>query len=270
MNPQQENELKQRASHSGREQHLPAGSATRMTDAELLENARGLEARQTPEILAWAARRFAPGITFGTGFGVEGCVLIDLIATLRLPIDLFTLDTGLLFPETYELWRQLEQRYGVAIRRVAPDLTVKAQALRHGERLWEIDPDRCCELRKVAPLRTALVGYQAWISAVRRDQTPERANAQVLEREPRFDLIKVNPLVGWTSEEVWSYVRAKDVPYNRLHDRGYASIGCAPCTTPVRPGEDARAGRWRGRRKTECGLHARTHLAAGSAELSKG
>jgi phosphoadenosine phosphosulfate reductase len=263
MNPQQENELKEATDREQELAQLVAGSAPRISDAELEANARRLEGRQAPEVLAWAARQFSPRITFGTGFGVEGCVLIDLIASLRLPIDLFTLDTGLLFPETYQLWRQLEQRYGVTIRRVSPELTVEAQAVKHRARLWEVDPDHCCELRKIAPLRAALEGYQAWVSAIRRDQTAERAKAQVLERDRRFDLVKVNPLVNWTSEDVWSYARARNVPYNRLHDRGYASIGCAPCTTPLRPGEDARAGRWRGRRKTECGIHLQTSQLKG-------
>ncbi len=243
-----------------------------MKNVDFIELAAALESRSPEEILIWAAERFAPRITFATGFGAEGCVLIDLIARRRLPIDLFTLDTGLLFPETYELWRLLEQRYGVVIRAVRPELSVEAQALRYGPGLWERDPSRCCEMRKVLPLRAALAGFDAWISAIRRDQTPDRAEAQVLERDRRFGLIKVNPLVSWTSKDVWSYLRANSVPYSRLHDRGYASIGCAPCTTPVRPGEDPRAGRWRGLAKSECGLHVRQSLSIPltEAEAPKG
>ncbi len=223
--------------------------------AEIAAAAAALEGRPPGEILAWAADRFAPRVTLATSFGPEGCVLVDLIARRRLPIDVFTLDTGLLFPETRALWRRLEERYGLTIRGVRPAQTVEEQAARHGDRLWEREPDRCCGLRKVAPLREALAGFDAWVSAIRRDQTPERARTRAVEADLRFGLVKVNPLAGWTAEQVWAYVRAHDVPTNPLHQRGYPSIGCVPCTTPVAPGEDARAGRWRGRAKKECGLH---------------
>jgi phosphoadenosine phosphosulfate reductase len=216
-----------------------------------------LEGRSAAEVLSWAAERFAPRITFATGFGAEGCVIIDLIARQRLPIDLFTLDTGLLFPETYALWRRLEARYDLLIRAVRPEETVEEQAISQGDRLWERDADRCCALRKVEPLRSALAGFDAWIAAIRHDQTADRAKAAVVERDARYGLVKVNPLVAWTSADVAAYVREHDVPVNPLHDQGYPSIGCLPCTSRVLPGEDPRAGRWRGRTKTECGLHAR-------------
>jgi phosphoadenylyl-sulfate reductase (thioredoxin) len=219
------------------------------------EDAPEQEGRAPEEILAWAAARF-PRLTFATGFGPEGCVLLDIIGRHALPIDLFTLDTGLLFQETHDLWRRLEERYGFTIRAVRPGLTAGQRSLLPPN-LWESDPDRCCELRKVAPLRDALSGFDAWITAVRRDQTADRADAQVLERDRRFGLFKVNPLVTWTSAQVWEYLRAHDVPVSPLHAKGYPSIGCLPCTTAVAPGEDPRAGRWRGREKKECGLHAR-------------
>lgn len=217
--------------------------------------ARELEGQPPAEILRWASRHFGTKLTFATGFGAEGCAIIDLIAREGLPIDLFTLDTGLLFPETYELWRRLEARYGVTIRAVRPTHTVEQQAGEHGARLWERDPDRCCELRKVVPLRNALAGADAWITAIRRDQTTERAGARVVEHDRKFGLIKVNPLIAWTHDDVWAHLYAHDVPYNPLHERGYPSIGCHPCTAVVLPGENARAGRWRGRSKKECGLH---------------
>jgi phosphoadenylyl-sulfate reductase (thioredoxin) len=227
-------------------------------DAELLRLSRYLEDQSAEAILRWAAERFGSRVAFGTGFGVEGCVLLDLIGRHQLPIDVFTLDTGLLFPETYDLWHRLEERYGFTIRGVRPELTVEEQAAAHGPKLWERNPDRCCELRKVLPLRAALRGSQAWISAIRRDQTPDRAQATVVERDRKFGLIKVNPLLRWTSVEIWQYVKQNEVPYNPLYLRDYASIGCMPCTTPVLPGEELRAGRWRGRAKTECGLHSRS------------
>lgn len=217
-----------------------------------------LEGQSAVDILRWASRTFGPRLTFATGFGAEGCAIIDLIGRHDLPIDLFTLDTGVLFPETYALWRRLETTYGVTIRAVRPALTLDEQALAHGPMLWERDPDRCCDLRKVRPLRAALAGFGAWITAIRRDQTPERASAQIVEHDRKFDLVKVNPLVAWTHDDVWAYIHANDVPYNPLHDHGYPSIGCQPCTSAVAPGEDPRAGRWRGAGKQECGLHTLT------------
>lgn len=216
--------------------------------------ARALEGKPALDILRWASTEI-PRVTFATGFGAEGCVLIDLIGRHRLPIDIFTLDTGLLFPETYALWRELEAKYGITIRGVRPEHTVDEQAVLHGPKLWERDPDRCCELRKVTPLSRVLSGFSAWITAIRRDQTPERATAQVVEPDRKFGLIKINPLVTWTHDDVWAHLYAHDVPYNPLHERGYPSIGCAPCTSAVVPGENLRAGRWRGSVKKECGLH---------------
>src|SRR5258707_3632219 len=210
--------------------------------SELSNNARALEGRSPLDVLRWAVDQF-PRITFATGFGVEGCVLIGRIGRNGFAIDVFTLDTGLLFPETYQLWRRLEERYGIAIRGVRPELTVEEQQARYGARLWEIDPDRCCELRKLIPLRRALSGFDAWITAIRRDQTPERAKAQLVERDRRFALVKVNPLAAWTGEDVWAHVRAHSIPYNALHDRGYASIGCAPWPSPTLPREHSLSGR---------------------------
>ena len=217
--------------------------------------AADLEGRPAADVLRWTVERYAPRLTFATGFGPEGCVLIDLIGRHRLPIDLCTLDTGLFFEETYELWRGLEKRYDRRIRRVAPELTLDEQALAHGDLLWERTPDRCCALRKVAPLDAELTRVDAWITAIRRDQTPQRAAARVVEWDAKFGIAKINPLVDWTKQDVWRHIVEHDVPYNPLHDLGYPSIGCHPCTSPVQAGEDARAGRWRGRNKTECGLH---------------
>ena len=216
-----------------------------------------LKVRATTDALRLASERFAPRLVMATAFGVEGCVLIDIIGRNRLPVDIFTLDTGLFFDETYTLWSKLEERYGLRIRAVRPELSLSEQEGRFGEALWERDPDRCCELRKVLPLRAALEGAEAWISALRRDQTPERANAALVGLDEKFGLVKINPLVEWTSRDVWEYVREYDVPFNPLHEQGYPSIGCMPCTSPVRSGQDPRAGRWRGSTKTECGIHNR-------------
>ncbi len=223
---------------------------------QLAESGCALETATPLDILKWADDQFGSRLTFATGFGAEGCVLIDLIGRHRLPIDIFTLDTGLLFPETYDLWRRLDERYALTIRGVRPERTVDEQAMTHGPELWARHADRCCEMRKVSPLVAELSGFDAWITAIRRDQTASRADALAVEWDPKFGLGKVNPLVRWTKKEVWSHLLRNDVPYNPLHDHGYPSIGCLPCTSAVRVGEDDRAGRWRGEPKTECGLHA--------------
>ncbi|HEX7086335.1 MAG TPA: phosphoadenylyl-sulfate reductase [Vicinamibacterales bacterium] len=226
-------------------------------NAALEAVARQMETWSPEEILAWSTAQFSR-VLLATGFGAEGCVLIDMAARHQLPVEFFTLDTGLLFPETYELWRRLESKYAITIRGVRPALSVEAQAVAHGDALWLRDPDRCCAIRKVEPLARVLRGADAWITAIRRDQTATRASARHLEPDPKHGIWKVNPLLRWTADDVRAYVRAHDVPVNPLHDAGYPSIGCQPCTTPVRPGEDPRAGRWRHRQeKNECGLHIR-------------
>jgi phosphoadenylyl-sulfate reductase (thioredoxin) len=239
-----------------------------MTSVPALDIAEGLGREPAEQVLAWAAERFAPRIVFATGFGAEGCVLVDLIARHRLPIGLFTLDTGLLFAETYELWQKLEKRYGLPIQAVRPELSVSEQAAEWGGSLWEREPDRCCDIRKVQPLAAFLSGQEAWVTAIRRDGSPARAQARVVEHDPRFDLVKVNPLLDWTHDDVWAYLRRHEVPTNPLHKRGYPSIGCWPCTSPVRPGEDPRAGRWRGKAKTECGLHSRPRESHPNVDLT--
>jgi phosphoadenosine phosphosulfate reductase len=207
------------------------------------------------EILDWALTHFQRRIALASAFGPEGMVLIDLATRIRSDVQVFTLDTGLFFPETYELMHKVERRYGITIERVKPVLSVDEQAEQHGPALWQHSPDRCCYMRKIEPLRRKLSSLDAWVAAIRRDQTPDRAHAQKVEWDLKFGLVKINPLCDWTSEMVWDYVRSHDLPYNPLHDHGYPSIGCAPCTRPVRNGEDERAGRWAGFAKTECGLH---------------
>jgi len=214
-----------------------------------------LEGLAPEEILAEVAPHFPGKIALATSFGPEDNVLLELIARAKLQVDAFTLDTGFLFAETYALWSKLEERYGLKIRAVGADTP---RAPEPGQAPpWQADPDACCELRKVKPLRAVLGTLDAWVTGIRRDQTPERANAKVVEWDARFGLVKVNPLAAWTSDDVWSHLRRLEIPFNPLHEQGYASIGCAPCTSPVKTGEDPRSGRWRGREKTECGLHLR-------------
>jgi phosphoadenylyl-sulfate reductase (thioredoxin) len=201
------------------------------------------------DVLAWAAQRYAGRLTCAISLGVEDCALISLAAERGLTLNYFSLDTGVLFPETYALWKDVETKYGVKIHALKPVEVI--------DRLWEREPDRCCQLRKVEPLKRHLAGFEAWVTGIRREQSKDRANAQLVEADLKFGLTKVNPLVAWTQKDVWRYVNDHGVPYNPLHDRGYPSIGCAPCTSSVAPGEDARAGRWRGQTKTECGLHSK-------------
>ena len=229
-----------------------------MANRDWLETVQGFfESWGAEELLDWALHRFEGRIAVASAFGPEGMVLIDIAARVRPDVQVFTLDTGLFFPETYELIGEVERRYGITIERVKPALTVEQQAAQHGPLLWQHSPDRCCYMRKVEPLRRKLTTLDAWIAAIRRDQTPDRAHAQKLEWDAKFGLVKINPLCDWSSEMVWDYIHNNDLPYNPLHDRGYPSIGCEPCTRPVTAGEDPRAGRWAGFGKTECGLHQR-------------
>jgi phosphoadenosine phosphosulfate reductase len=208
------------------------------------------------EVLDWAYTRFGR-IAIASAFGPEGMVLIDIASRLRPNIHVFTLDTGLFFPETYELMNEVEQHFKITIERVRPALTVEEQEAQHGASLWKTHPDRCCQMRKVEPLRRKLATLDAWVTAIRRDQTLDRAHAHKVEWDTNFDLVKINPICDWTSEMVWEYIQNHDVPYNALHEEGYPSVGCAPCTKPVQIGDDPRSGRWAGLTKTECGLHQR-------------
>jgi phosphoadenosine phosphosulfate reductase len=233
----------------------PASDVPRHDSDELKRLSDGFEGAAPDVILRWALEEFGDEAALATGFGVEGCVLIDALARVNAGARIFYLDTDLLFPETYALIERLSARYGVRFERRASCLTLDEQATRRGAKLWERDPEECCRLRKVEPLREALKELRAWVTAIRREQTPARAAAGIVERDAKFGLVKINPLAAWSSRDVWNYVAKHDVPYNPLHDLGYPSIGCLPCTTLVKIGEDPRAGRWRGATKTECGLH---------------
>ena len=223
------------------------------------------------DVLRWGLDRFSPDIAIASAFGAEGMVLVDLASRVRSNIRVFTLDTGFFFPETYELIEKVERRYGIKVERCRPELTPELQEGVHGPALWARDPDRCCALRKVEPLANKLQQLTAWVSAIRREQTAARAGSFKIEWDAKFELVKLNPLADWTSDDVWTYIMSRDVPYNSLHDSNYPSIGCTHCTRAVRPGEHPRAGRWSGFEKTECGLHARPSVAiAGSATPAAG
>lgn len=227
------------------------------TDKDWQVISNEFETASPEDVLLWAIDEFAPGIALATGFGAEGCVLVAMLSAISPGTRIFYLDTDLLFPETYALRDQLEARYGVHFERRGTSLSVRDQAAQYGERLWEREPDLCCRLRKVEPLREMLNGMRAWVTAIRRDQSSERARISFVERDETFGLVKINPLAAWSGRDVWNYIAKHDVPYNALHDQGYPSIGCVPCTTPVQIGETSRAGRWRGTIKSECGIHER-------------
>ncbi|HZO91699.1 MAG TPA: phosphoadenylyl-sulfate reductase [Chthonomonadaceae bacterium] len=219
-----------------------------------------LEDKSPEEILRWAVEIYHPKLTMATAFGAEGCVLLAMLSEIKphgKEVRVFNLETGYQFPETLALRERIREQYGIAVELVRPDETVKAMEKRFGGPIYGTNPDECCRIRKIEPLRRALAGYDAWISAIRRDQTPHRAKAGIVEWDPKFNLVKINPLANWTKRDVWAYIRINEVPYNPLHDKGYPSIGCWPCTRAVAPGEDDRAGRWSNFIKLECGLHTR-------------
>jgi len=226
------------------------------TEHDLRQISTSFEGRHPLEVIRWVNETFSTDeVAMATGFGAEGVALIDMIVQVNKNIKIFYLDTDLLFKETYELRDRLAEKYGIQFIRYAAVLSLEEQAKQYGENLWERDPDLCCKLRKVEPLKKALQGLKAWITAIRREQSPHRANSGIVAWDTKFGLVKINPLAAWTAKEVWSYIVVNEVPYNPLHRIGYPSIGCFPCTTAVRIGEDPRAGRWRGFQKTECGLH---------------
>ncbi|MGB2606836.1 MAG: phosphoadenylyl-sulfate reductase, partial [Candidatus Sulfotelmatobacter sp.] len=177
------------------------------------------EAWKPERILAWAFETFAEAVAISSAFGVEGMVLIDMASRVRQNFRLFTLDTEFLFPETYNLMDQVEQRYGVTIERVYALSSPEEQERVHGAALWQRNPDQCCHLRKVEPLQRKLSELQAWITSIRRDQTAARARAGKVEWDSKFGLVKINPIADWSSKQVWQYIRAHDVPYNALHER---------------------------------------------------
>ena len=213
------------------------------------------EAWRPERVLAWAFETFGNTVAISSAFGAEGMVLIDLASRMRQGFRIFTLDTEFLFPETYNLMDQVEQKYGITIERVLPLTSPEEQERIYGAALWQRNPDQCCNFRKVEPLRRKLSELKAWITSIRRDQTLARANTNKVEWDVKFGLVKINPLADWNSKQVWQYIREHDVPFNVLHERNYPSIGCTHCTRAVWPGEDPRAGRWSGTSKTECGLH---------------
>ena len=214
----------------------------------------------TPEILAWAWQRFGVRAGIGTSFQGAGLVMMHLAEQHGFSFPVFTIDTGLLFPETVILKDRLEAFFGLTIEVLRPDLSVAKQAEAMGPELWRHQPDQCCTLRKVLPLQARLAHLDCWITGLRRQQAETRADIGVVELhvadpDTGREIIKLNPMSAWRREEVWDYLHREKIPYNPLHDQGYRSIGCQPCTAKSGGGENERAGRWTGFHKTECGIH---------------
>ena len=207
------------------------------------------------DVLAWAWETYGDKLTMATAFGVEGCAIIAMLSEITKDVHLFNLETGYQFPETLETRERLIEKYGIPIHLVSSKQSTEEMEREHGGPLYTHDTDLCCHIRKIVPLKETLAGFDAWISAIRRDQSPTRAHAAIVGWDPKFEMVKVNPLANWTKLQLWNYILDNDVPYNPLHDLGYPSIGCWPCTKSVNAGEDERAGRWAGSAKTECGLH---------------
>jgi phosphoadenosine phosphosulfate reductase len=216
-----------------------------------------IEALPAEDVLRWAADEFGERLCLTCSWQKQSSVLVHMVSELGLEVDYVELDTQLFFKESYETRERLVERYGIEL--VVPDvITVAEQHKQEGPNLWERDPDRCCHIRKVEPLLRALEPYDAWVSGIRRDQAPSRAGVKKLERSSRYGVWKIQPLADWSEKDVWSYILQNDIPYNPLHDVGYRSIGCIPCTRPTRPNEEERAGRWAGSDKLECGIHVET------------
>jgi len=211
-----------------------------------------VEGMAAEDVLRWAYEQFGDRMCLTCSWQRQSSVLIHMISELGLDVPIVELDTLVLFPETYETRDRLVERYGLQLRSHRP--------LDPPDRLWEIEPDRCCHIRKVEPLERALEPFDAWITGIRREQAVTRAAAQKIEWSERYSVWKVQPIVDWDAKRVQAYIHVNEIPYNPLHDAGYPSIGCIPCTRPVVAGEDDRAGRWSGSDKLECGIHVNAPL----------
>ncbi|MFC7394973.1 phosphoadenylyl-sulfate reductase [Scopulibacillus cellulosilyticus] len=217
------------------------------------------ETKGALEVLEWAYSTYGDEILYSCSFGVEGIVLIDLISKVNPYAHIVFLDTGLHFQETYDVIDQIKEKYpNLTIILKKPQLTLEEQQEEYGKELWKSNPNLCCHLRKIEPLKESLDHVSAWISGLRREQSPTRKNVQYINKDDKFHKVKVCPLIHWTWKDIWRYVHKNQLPYNVLHDKGYPSIGCQPCTQPAFNEQDLRSGRWAGQEKLECGLHVST------------
>lgn len=214
------------------------------------------EAMSAEDVLRWAYAEYGDRLCLTCSWQMQSSVLVHMVSELGLDVPVVELDTGLFFAETYATRERLVERYGLQL--IRPEvISVAEQHRQEGPNLWERDPDRCCHIRKVEPLERALEPYEAWISGIRREQSLTRKDARKVEWSERYEVWKIHPLVDWDGKRVQAYIAVNEIPYNPLHDRGYPSVGCMPCTRPVERGEDERAGRWADSDKIECGIHGR-------------
>ena len=217
---------------------------------------RRLEDAPPMEILKWAVETYGEELALSASFGgPEGMALLDMLSRITDEVTVLTIDTGFLFRETIKFREKVMRRYKLPLVVLRPELSVEEQVERYGEQLRTCTPDLCCQIRKIQPLKRALKRYDAWMTGIRREQTPQRANTPVVSWDSRFGAAKIAPFAFMKEEWVHEYVAEHDVPVNPLLNQGYRSIGCEPCTRPVAPDEDHRAGRWSNLEKTECGLH---------------
>ncbi len=226
------------------------------TDTDIAQINHDLEPADPKSILKFAYESFGDNLAVVTSFQPTGIVTLHMLHELKASVSVLTLDTGMLFPETYALIDQVEHLFDLRLKRIRPELTIEQQEAQHGPALWGSNPDMCCNLRKTAPLGPALHGYDAWIAGLRRDQ-PGRESVGIFSWDKKCRKVKVAPFANWTEDMIWAYIHAHELPYNELHDRGYPSIGCntPTCTQPVQAGEHSRAGRWVNHERLECGLH---------------
>jgi phosphoadenosine phosphosulfate reductase len=231
---------------------VPLPSPPRLPDVDF-------DALSAEELIAWAHQFFWPRLCLTCSWQKQSSVLVHMVAEMGLRMDTVELDTHLFFRESYETRDRLIDRYQLKL--IQPEIpTIAEQHRAEGPNLWERDPDRCCHIRKVEPLVNALAPYDAWISGIRRDQSPSRADTPKIQWSERYGVFKIHPLADWDEKRVWSYIEVNEIPYNPLHDTGYRSIGCIPCTRPTGPDDEERAGRWAGSDKLECGLHVEAAL----------
>jgi phosphoadenosine phosphosulfate reductase len=219
-----------------------------------------LETMQAEDVLRWAYEEFGDRLCLTCSWQKQSSVLVHMVSQLELDIPVIELDTQLFFRESYETRDRLIERYGIRLAEPPHVITVAEQHRREGPNLWEADPDRCCHIRKVEPIVKALEPYEAWISGIRRDQSPSRAATPKVQWSERYEVWKLHPLADWDEKRVWAYITINEIPYNPLHDVGFRSIGCIPCTRPTTAEEEERAGRWAGSDKLECGIHLETPL----------
>jgi phosphoadenosine phosphosulfate reductase len=224
--------------------------------ADLQEASNRLETATPEDVIAWGVEHYAPYLTMATAFGPEGCVILAMLAKIAPETYVFNLDTGYQFQETLELRDRIAEKYGIEVDLLQPDLSVAEYEAANGGPLYRTNPNQCCFDRKIRTLQRASEVMHAWMSGIRRDQSADRGQASIVGWDKKFGLVKISPLANWTKKDVWKRITDESIPYNPLHDQGFPSIGCWPCTRAVGANEtDERAGRWSGMKKTECGLH---------------